>query len=66
MVGTATDSANVLAELNAAIASNNINIVKQTLANIKAVQDAIKALTPEEQAAIAAAQQAASDAAAGN
>ena len=66
VVGTATDSANVLAELNAAIASNNINIVKQTLANIKAVQDAIKALTPEEQAAIAAAQQAASDAAAGN
>ena len=66
VVGTATSDAAVLAEVNAAIASNNINIVKQTLANIKAVQDAISALSPAEQAAIAAAQQAASDAAAGN
>lgn len=65
-VGTATSDPNVLAEINAAIASNSIDIVKQTIANIKAVQDALNALTPEEQAAIAAAQQAAQDAAAGN
>lgn len=65
-VGTATSDPNVLAEINAAIASNSIDIVKQTIANIKVVQDALNALTPEEQAAIAAAQQAAQDAAAGN
>lgn len=65
-VGTATADPNILAELNAAISTNSVDVVKQTLANIKAVQDAMNALTPEEQAAIAAAQQAAQDAAAGN
>ena len=65
-VGTATQDPTVLAELNAAIATNSIDTIKQTLANIKAVQDALNALTPEERAAIAAAQQAALDAAAGN
>jgi len=65
-VGTATSDPNVLSEINAAIATNNVDIIKQTLANIQAVQDALNALTPEEQAAIAAAQQAAQDAAAGN
>lgn len=65
-VGTATSDPNILAEINAAIATNSVDVVKQTLANIKAVQDALNALTPEEQAAIAAAQQAAQDAAAGN
>ena len=66
VVGTATNDPNVLAELNAAIATSSVDVIKQTLANIKAVQDALNALTPEEQAAIAAAQQAAQDAAAGN
>jgi len=66
IVGTATSDPNVLAELNAAIATSNVNTIKQVLANIKAVQDALAALTPEERAAIAAAQQAAQDAAAGN
>ena len=51
---------------DATLAAFNHAVFEGAQINFAAVQDAIKALTPEEQAAIAAAQQAASDAAAGN
>ncbi|MBQ7839500.1 MAG: VanW family protein [Lachnospiraceae bacterium] len=69
-VGTATNDPNISAMIQSAIATSNINEVKNTIANIKAAQEAAAALTPEQLAAIAAAQaaaeQAAQDAAAGN
>lgn len=69
-VGTATADPNVSGMINAAIASSSISEVQNTIANIKAAQDAAAAFTPEQLAEIAAAQAAAAradqDAAAGN
>lgn len=69
-VGTATSDPNISGMIQAAIATSSISEVKNTIANIKAAQEAAAALTPEQLAEIAAAQaaaaQAALDAAAGN
>lgn len=69
-VGTATSDPNFSSQIQAAIATNDTSIVKSTIANIKAAQEAAAALTPEQLAEIAAAQaaaaQAAADAEAGN
>ncbi len=69
-VGTATADPNVSGMINAAIATSSISEVQNTIANIKAAQEAAAALTPEQLAEIAAAQAAAAqadrDAAAGN
>lgn len=65
-VGTATSDPNISNMINSAIATSSIDTVKSTIANIKAAQEAAAALTPEQLAEIAAAQQAAQDAAAGN
>ncbi len=68
-VGTATSDPHFGEQIQAAIATNDTGIIKNTIANIKAAQEAA-ALTPEQLAAIAAAQaaaaQAAADAEAGN
>lgn len=70
VVGTSTPDPNISNQLQAAIATSSISVVQDTLANIKAAQEAAAALTPEQLAEIAAAQaaaeQAAADAAAGN
>lgn len=69
-VGTATSDPNFSNQIQAAIATNDVATIKNTIANIKATQDAISALTQEQLAEIAAAQaaaaQAAADAEAGN
>lgn len=69
-VGTATSDPNFSQQIQAAIATNDTSIIKGTIANIKAAQDAAAALTPDQLAEIAAAQaaaaQAAADAEAGN
>lgn len=69
-VGTATDDPNFAQQIQAAIATNDTATIKNTIANIKAMQEAMAALTPEQLAEIAAqqaaAQQAAADAEAGN
>lgn len=69
-VGTATDDPNFSQQIQAAIATNDTATIKNTIANIKAMQEAMAALTPEQLAEIAAAQaaaqQAAADAEAGN
>lgn len=69
-VGTATSDPNFSSQIQAAIATNDTAVIKNTIANIKAAQEAAAALTPEQLAEIAAAQaaaaQAAADAEAGN
>ncbi|MDO4333306.1 MAG: VanW family protein [Eubacteriales bacterium] len=65
-VGTATDNPEFSQQIQAAIATNDTATIKNTIANIKAIQEAMAALTPEQLAEIAAAQQAAADAEAGN
>lgn len=71
-VGTATSDPNFSSQIQAAIETNDTGIIKGTIANIKAAQEAA-AMTPEQlaelaaaQAAAAAAAQAAADAEAGN
>ena len=71
-VGTATSDLNFSSQIQAAIETNDTGIIKGTIANIKAAQEAA-AMTPEQlaelaaaQAAAAAAAQAAADAEAGN
>lgn len=69
-VGTATADPNISSQIQAAIATNDAATVKNTIANIKAAQEAAATLTQEQLEAIAAAQAAAeaaaADAAAGN
>lgn len=70
IVRTATSDPNFSAQIQNAIATNDVGIVEGTIANIKAAQEAAAQLTPEQLAAIAAAQAeaeaTAADAAAGN
>ncbi len=69
-VGTATADPNYSNLIQTAIASNDTQTVKDTIANIQAAQAMAQAMTPEQlaqlQAAQAAAQQAEQDAQAGN
>lgn len=69
-VGTATSDPNFSNQIQAAIATKDVTTIKNAIANIKATQEALSALTQEQLAEIAAAQaaaaQAAADAEAGN